>query len=79
MASLLAAGRQNPAAARGLHARAESVRLRAAPLPRLKCALWQSNPPLAARPQVYEDATVSPFKHKATVKSLKRQVSNLLV
>src|ERR1700722_5716713 len=52
MASLLAAGRQNPAAAYGLHARAESVRLRAASFPRLKCALWQSNPPLAARPPI---------------------------
>jgi hypothetical protein len=47
MASLLAAGRQNPAAAYGLHARAESVRLRAASFPRLKCALWQSNPPFS--------------------------------
>jgi len=48
MASLLAARRQNFAAAYGLHARAESVRLRAASFPRLKCALWQSNPPLSA-------------------------------
>src|SRR5580692_9452271 len=52
MASLLAAGRQDPAAAYGLHARAESVRLRAAAFPRLKCALWQGNPPLTARPQI---------------------------
>ena len=51
MTSLLAARRQNFAAADRLHARAESVRLRAASFPRLKCALWQSNPPLVARPQ----------------------------
>jgi hypothetical protein len=53
MASLLAAGRQNLAAAYGLHARSESVRLRAASFPRLKCALWQSNPPFScAAPDV---------------------------
>ncbi len=52
MASLLAARRQHFAASYGLHARAESVRLCAAAFPRLKCALWQSNPPLVARPQL---------------------------
>jgi hypothetical protein len=79
MASLLAACRQYFAAAYGLHARAESVRFRAASFPRLKCALWQSNPPLVARPHLYQNAAGSPCKHKATVKPLKRQVSNLLV
>jgi hypothetical protein len=51
MASLLAACRQNPAAALRLHARAEAVRLCAAPPAWLKCALWQNNPPISARPQ----------------------------
>jgi len=46
MASLLAASRQYPAAAYGLHARTEPVRLGAAAFARLVCALWQSNPPL---------------------------------
>src|ERR1700730_5071399 len=46
MASLLAARRQYSAAAFRLHTRAESVRLGAPALARLKCALWQSNPPL---------------------------------
>jgi len=45
MTSLLAACRQNLAATLGLHARTKSVRLGAAALPRLKCALWQNNPP----------------------------------
>jgi hypothetical protein len=45
MASLLAACRQDFPAALGLHARAETVRLRPAPPARLICALWQSNPP----------------------------------
>jgi hypothetical protein len=77
MTSLLAACRQNSAAAYGLHARAESVRLRAASFPRLICALWQSNPPLVARPHVHLNTAGSPCKHKATVKPPKRQVSNL--
>jgi hypothetical protein len=51
MASLLAACRQNPAAARRFHARAEAVRLCAASPAWLKCALWQNNPPISARPQ----------------------------
>jgi len=46
MASLLTASRQDPAATRGLHARTETVRFGAAAFARLKCALWQSNPPL---------------------------------
>ena len=49
MASLLAASRQDLAAAYGLHARTETVRLGAAAFARLKCALWQSNPPLLLR------------------------------
>src|SRR6266403_1568037 len=47
MASLLAARRQHPAAAFRLHARAKPVRLGTSALARLKCALWQSNPPLS--------------------------------
>ena len=46
MASLLAARRQHLAAALGLHANAEAVRLGAPAASRLKCALWQNNPPL---------------------------------
>ncbi len=46
MASLLAARRQHLAAALGLHANAEAVRLGASAASRLKCALWQNNPPL---------------------------------
>ena len=46
MTALLAACRKNPTATLGLHARTKPVRLGAAALPRLKCTLWQSNPPL---------------------------------
>jgi hypothetical protein len=46
MTSLLATRCQNFAAAGGLHARTETVRLGAAAFPRLISALWQSNPPL---------------------------------
>jgi hypothetical protein len=46
MASLLAARRQHLAATRRLHACAEAVRLGAPAFARLKCALWQNNPPL---------------------------------
>src|SRR5262249_22814906 len=46
MAPLLAARRKHLAAARGLHARAEAVRLGAPASARLKSALWQSHPPL---------------------------------
>jgi hypothetical protein len=46
MASLLAARRQHLAAAFRLHAYAEAVRLGAPAFARLKCALWQNNPPL---------------------------------
>jgi len=51
MASLLAARRQDFAAARRFHARAEAVRLCAAPPARLKCSLWQDYPPIYPRPQ----------------------------
>ena len=46
MASLLAARRQHLAATLRFHAYAEAVRLGAAAAARLKCALWQNNPPL---------------------------------
>jgi hypothetical protein len=46
MASLLAARRQHFAATLRLHAYAEAVRLGASASARLKCALWQNNPPL---------------------------------
>jgi len=49
MTSLLAASRQDLAAAYGFHTRTEPVRLGAAAFARLKCALWQSNPPLLLR------------------------------
>jgi len=45
MTSLLAARRKDFAATLSLHARTKSVRLSAAALPRLKCTLWQNNPP----------------------------------
>ena len=45
MTALLAARGKHFAATLGLHARTKSVRLGAASLPRLKCTLWQSNPP----------------------------------
>ncbi|HLZ11174.1 MAG TPA: GNAT family N-acetyltransferase [Candidatus Acidoferrum sp.] len=60
MASLLAACRQNLAAAYGLHARAKSVRFGAAALARLICALWQSNPPLRLRVARGKSFTKSP-------------------
>jgi hypothetical protein len=46
MTSLLAARRQHLAPALRLHAYAEAVRLGAPAFARLKCALWQNNPPL---------------------------------
>jgi hypothetical protein len=45
MTSLPAARRKDFAATLGLHARTKSVRFGAAALPRLKCTLWQNNPP----------------------------------
>jgi len=44
MASLLTARRKHLAAARGFHARAETVGLRAAAAARLKRTLWQCSP-----------------------------------
>ena len=79
MASLLAACRQDLAASYRLHARAESVRLRAASLPRLKCALWQSNPPLISRLVFTCAQPLFSCWRNAAVKPLKRQVSNLVV
>src|SRR5262249_20326099 len=60
MASLLAACGKNLAAAYGLHARAESVRFGATALARLKCALWQSNPPIRLRVARGKSFTKSP-------------------
>jgi hypothetical protein len=62
MASLLAARRQHPAAALGLHACAEAVRLGASASARLKSALWQDNPPLqyAIAGQPLSPATAEP-------------------
>ncbi len=45
MTSLLAASGKHFAATLGFHARTKPVRLGAAAFPRLKCALWQNNPP----------------------------------
>src|SRR5271163_3713951 len=51
MTSLLAARCKDLAAAFGLHANAETVRLGAAAFPRLIGALWQNNPPSNLRAQ----------------------------
>ena len=45
MTALLAARCKHSAATFGLHARTKPVCLGAPALPRLKCTLWQSNPP----------------------------------
>src|SRR5215813_12147727 len=60
MASLLAACGKHLAPAYGLHARAESVRLGATALARLKCALLQSNPPIRLRVARGKSFTKSP-------------------
>src|SRR5579859_8109392 len=60
MASLLAACGKNLAPAYGLHARAESVRFGATALARVKCALWQSNPPIWLRVARGKSFTKSP-------------------
>ena len=65
MASLLAASRQDLAATYGLHARAKSVRLGAAALARLICALWQSNPPLELRVAQGKSFSVKPKRQLA--------------
>jgi hypothetical protein len=46
MTPLLAARGKHFAATLGLHARAKTVRFGAPAFARLKCALWQNNPPL---------------------------------
>jgi len=61
MTSLLAACRKHFAAALRLHAHAKSVGLRAAPAPRLKCTLWQSNPPLSFYVPAARSITSSPL------------------
>jgi hypothetical protein len=63
MASLLAARCQHLAAAFRLHAYAETVRLGAPAFARLKCALWQNNPPyiyVAARSALSPAAAAQP-------------------
>jgi hypothetical protein len=76
MASLLAARRQYPAAALRLHAYAEAVRLGASASPRLKCALWQINPPL----QIRNREAASFTRNGGTAHwPLQRLLSNLLV
>jgi len=55
MASLLAASRQDLATAYGLHARTETVRFGTAASARLKCALWQSNPPISTYARLGSD------------------------
>jgi hypothetical protein len=70
MTALLASRGKDFAATLGLHARTESVRLGAAALPRLKCTLWQSNPPYGldtARelPEFHPFVGVSPPDHTA--------------
>jgi len=70
MTALLAARGKHFAATLGLHARTKSVRLGAAALPRLKCTLWQSNPPYGldtARelPKFHPFSGVSPPEHRA--------------
>src|SRR5215470_9009024 len=76
MASLLAASRQYLAAANGLHARTEPVRLSAAAFARLVCALWQSNPPILIR-----RATRRNFKRTShrPPRAAKSELSSLLV
>src|SRR5713101_5661027 len=59
MASLLAARRQHLAATLGLHANAETVRLGASASARLKCALWQNNPPLLPAIVIRDRSAVS--------------------
>ena len=70
MTALLAARGKHFAATLGLHARTKSVRLGAAAPPRLKCTLWQSNPPLRSgygsrTPRVSPFSGVSPPDHTA--------------
>jgi hypothetical protein len=71
MTALLAARCKHSAATFGLHARTKPVRLSASTLPRLKCTLWQSNPPYGldtARelPEFHPSSGVSPPDHRAS-------------
>jgi len=80
MASLLAARRQHFAAALGLHANAEAVRLGAPPASRLKCALWQNNPPLLPAMVVRNRRAVSFTRNSRTAHYLlHRLIPNLVV
>src|SRR5579885_3092652 len=82
MASLLAARRQDLASAYRFHSRAESVRLRAPPFPRLICALWQSFPPLFLRVapgQSYRSARAPIPLERHTHSRVRGGVSNLQV
>jgi len=70
MTALLAARGKHFAATLGLHARTKPVRLGAPALSRLKCTLWQSNPPYGldtARelPEFHPCGGVSPPDHRA--------------
>ena len=70
MTALLAARRKDLTATLGLHARTKPVRLGAAALPRLKCTLWQSNPPLQSgygprTPQISSSGGSSPPDHRS--------------
>jgi len=80
MASLLAARRQHLAATLGLHANAETVRLGASASARLKCALWQNNPPLLPTIVIRDRSAVSiTRKSRAAHWILQRLVPNLVV
>ena len=77
MTSLLAASRQDLAAAYGLHSRTETVRFGAATFARLKCALWQSNPPI---PILLRSATREYYAGIAQAASAaKSELSSVLV
>jgi len=80
MASLLAARRQHLAATLGLHANAETVRLGASASARLKCALWQNNPPLLPAIVIRDRSAVSITRtSRAAHWILQRLVPNLVV
>jgi len=68
MTALLAARGKHFAATLGLHARTKPVRLGAPALSRLKCTLWQSNPPLRSG---YGSRTprVSPLRRRFAARS----------
>src|SRR5258706_1156335 len=79
MASLLTASRQNLATAYGLHARAKSVRLGAAALARLICALWQSNPPLRLRVAPGKSFAANPNASLLTASAAVCETTSVLV